>query len=52
MNIGFIFGTVKRHYTTGMIYKHGINEKNFHIILILLLVTQLVFLCEDRNLKI
>ena len=27
MNIGFIFGTVKRHYTTGPIYKYGINEK-------------------------
>ena len=27
MNIGFIFGTVKRYYTTGPIYKYGINEK-------------------------
>ena len=27
MNIGFIFGTVKRHYTTGPIYKYGFNEK-------------------------
>ena len=26
-NIGFIFGTVKRHYTTGPIYKYGMNEK-------------------------
>ena len=26
-NIGFIFGTVKRHYTTGPIYKYGINQK-------------------------
>ncbi len=26
-DIGFIFGTVKRHYTTGVIYKHGINFK-------------------------
>ncbi len=25
--IDFVFGTVKRHYTTGMIYKHGINFK-------------------------
>jgi len=27
INIGFIFGTVKRHYTTGPIYKYGMNEK-------------------------
>jgi len=26
-NIGFVFGTVKRHYTTEMIYKYGINIK-------------------------
>ena len=26
-DIGFVFGAVKRHYTTGVIYKHGINFK-------------------------
>ncbi len=26
-DIGFIFGSVKRQYTTGVIYKHGMNQK-------------------------
>ena len=26
-NIGFVFGAVKRHYTTKMIYKYGMNVK-------------------------
>ena len=50
-DIGFIFGTVKRHYTTGVIYKHGINFKNFYIILTLLRAIQQVFFIKKNFLK-
>ena len=46
-NFDFIFGTVKRHYTTSTIVKHGFNVNRLKYNLILQQLTQQVFLKKN-----